>query len=88
MTDLYNLPKDILIMILKYIEQDTISKCKNDLKFLKDAFDNLPDKKQTLLLKDLLYYTEDESKVVSGVASFENPNCFCYSDEFCPECDN
>jgi len=70
------LPKDILILLLKYIENDTINKCKNDVKFLKESVEDLKGRNKIGILK----FFASEYYIYS--------HCDCYSDEYCDHCDN
>lgn len=76
---LYSFPKDVLILILQYIEQDTITKCKTDLEFLKSAFQNLDDSSRLSLIRG----------ISNSCSSSDSENaCWCHSDEFCEICDD
>ena len=75
-TDLNTLPKDILIMLLKYIEADTINKCSKDLKFLKESIDKLKKRDKRRV----------QQYIAAGYYMFSH--CDCYSDECCSKCDD
>ena len=68
-------------MLLKYIENDTKEKCKNDIEFIKESINNLEDSGKTDILRFLFNSNLTNQLINSN-------QCDCYSDENCSECDN